>query len=134
LGCHRSESKFVSTLFQETLNPIDFSFEIELQILYMLPNKSLEDFEGFNPYYFFSCQPRFFSFSGLGFLNFEAEMANLSSRRALKATAIRKAARLKHPMKQALEDEETYNWYATKPNHIKPFFIRAIDACASLGI
>jgi hypothetical protein len=59
----------------------------------------------------------------------EAGMANLSSRRALKAatTAIRIAARLEHPMKQALED-------ATKPNHTKPFFIRAIDACATLGI
>jgi hypothetical protein len=46
-------------------------------------------------------------------------MANLSSRRALKAatTAIRIAARLEHPMKQALEDAETYDWYATKPNY-----------------
>jgi hypothetical protein len=46
-------------------------------------------------------------------------MANLRSRRALKAakTAIRIAARLEHPMKLALEDAETYNWYATKPNH-----------------
>jgi hypothetical protein len=45
-------------------------------------------------------------------------MANLSSRRALKAatTAIRIAARLEHPMKQALEDAETYDWYETKPN------------------
>jgi hypothetical protein len=63
-------------------------------------------------------------------------MANLSSRRALEAatTAIRIAARLEHPMKQALEDAETYDWYITKPNQIKPFFIRVIDACASLGI
>jgi hypothetical protein len=37
-------------------------------------------------------------------------------------------------MKQALEDAETYDWYATKPNHTKPFFIRAIDASVSLGI
>jgi hypothetical protein len=66
----------------------------------------------------------------------EAGMANLSSRRALKAatTAIRIAARLELSMKQALEDAETYDWYAIKPNHTKPFFIRAIDACASLGI
>jgi hypothetical protein len=56
-------------------------------------------------------------------------MENQSSRRALKAatTAIRIAARLKHPMKQALEDAETYDWYATKPNHTKSFFIRDID-------
>jgi hypothetical protein len=27
-----------------------------------------------------------------------------------------------------------YDWYAMKPNHIKPFFIRAIDTCASLSI
>jgi hypothetical protein len=46
-------------------------------------------------------------------------MANLSSRRALKAatTAIIIEYRLKIPMKQALEDAETYDWYATKPNH-----------------
>jgi hypothetical protein len=64
-------------------------------------------------------------------------MANLSSRRALKAatTAIRIAdIRLEHPMKQALDEAETYDWYATKPNHTKPFFIRAVDACASLDI
>jgi hypothetical protein len=53
-------------------------------------------------------------------------MANLSSRRALKAatTAIKIAARLEHPMKQALEDAETY----------VPFFIRAIDPYSSVGI
>jgi hypothetical protein len=42
-------------------------------------------------------------------------MENLSSRRAFKAATI--AARLEHPMKQALEDTETYDWYTTKPNH-----------------
>jgi hypothetical protein len=49
----------------------------------------------------------------------EAGMANLSSRRALKGatTAIRIVARLEQPMKQALEEAETYDWYATKPNH-----------------
>jgi hypothetical protein len=48
----------------------------------------------------------------------EAGMANQSSRRALKAatTAIRIAARLKQPMKQELEDAETYDWYTTNPN------------------
>jgi hypothetical protein len=53
-------------------------------------------------------------------------MANLSSRRTLKAAtiAIRIAARLEHPMKQALEDAESYDWYATKPNHsLSPFFM-----------
>jgi hypothetical protein len=37
-------------------------------------------------------------------------MANLSSRKVLTAatTAIRIAARLEHPMKQVLEDAETY--------------------------
>jgi hypothetical protein len=46
-------------------------------------------------------------------------MADLSSRRALKAatTSIRIAGRLEDPMKQALEDAETYDWYATKPHH-----------------
>jgi hypothetical protein len=46
-------------------------------------------------------------------------MANLSSKRSLKAatTAIKVAARLEHPIKQALENAETYDWYATKPNH-----------------
>jgi hypothetical protein len=49
----------------------------------------------------------------------EAEMENLSIKRALKAatTAIKMAARLEHPMKEALGDAETYDWYATKPNH-----------------
>jgi hypothetical protein len=37
-------------------------------------------------------------------------------------------------MKQALEDTKTYDCYATKPNHTKPLFFRAKDACASLGI
>jgi hypothetical protein len=65
----------------------------------------------------------------------EAGMANLSSRRALKAatTAIR-IARLKHPMKQVLEDAETNDCYATKPNRTKPFFIRAVDTGALIGI
>jgi hypothetical protein len=47
---------------------------------------------------------------------------------------IRIVAKLKHPMKQALEDAESYDWYATKANHTKPIFISAIDAFASLGI
>jgi hypothetical protein len=47
----------------------------------------------------------------------EAGMANINRRKALKAatTAIRTAVRLEYPMKQALEDAETYD--ATKPNH-----------------
>jgi hypothetical protein len=47
----------------------------------------------------------------------ETGMANISRRKALKAatTEIRIAARFEHPMKQALEDAETYD--ATTPNH-----------------
>jgi hypothetical protein len=64
----------------------------------------------------------------------EAEIANLSWRRALKAatTAIRIAIRI--TTIRIVVRLETYDWYVTKPNHTKPFFIRAIDPCAALGI
>jgi hypothetical protein len=32
LGCPRSESKFISTILQKTLNIFDFSFELKLYI------------------------------------------------------------------------------------------------------
>jgi hypothetical protein len=64
----------------------------------------------------------------------EAGMANLSSKRAFKAatTAIRVAVMLRLLLE--LEDAETYDWYATKTIHTKPFFIRAVGACALLSI
>jgi hypothetical protein len=64
----------------------------------------------------------------------EAEIANLSWRRELKAatTVIRIAIRI--TTIRITVRLETYDWYVTKPNHTKPFFIRAIDPCAALGI
>jgi hypothetical protein len=61
---------------------------------------------------------------------------NLDERRRRKLTniALHVAENDNHPAQKLLRDQEVYDEYAFRRKLSKPFFIRAQEACATLGV
>jgi hypothetical protein len=55
-------------------------------------------------------------------------------RRKLTNTALHVAENADHPVKKLLRDQEVYDEYALRRKLSKPFFIRAPEVCATLGV
>jgi hypothetical protein len=55
-------------------------------------------------------------------------------RRKLTNRALHVAENDNHPAQKLLRDQEVYDEYALRRKLSKPFFIRAQEACATLGV
>jgi hypothetical protein len=66
----------------------------------------------------------------------ESRYENLTERRRRKLTniALHVAENKNHPVNKLLRDQEVYDEYALRRKLSKPFFIRAQEACVTLGV